>query len=255
MWYDARLHIHEGYRAGMSYFEMVASLLQIHNETLNIWSHLLPLFYTSYYILMLWFDQIPELKDNKYLMTIACLAELICFFLSSMYHLFKDKGAKECHFLLKMDLLGILVMIFGLSLTCVYIGFSLHPDVRVKVMLLLIIWGLLNAVLGITPCYAEDRCEKFRILVNIATICLCFSMAMGWYFYLSTPEEISLFFGPLMMSYVWLGIGAGFYFSHFPECLFTEERVGPKVSRWVQLFTPSHLWWHVFTAMNAYTLF
>lgn len=97
----------------------------------------------------------------------------------------------------------------------------------------MVIWGSINAALGMTPCYAEDRCEKFRLALQLLTVALCYSLALGWYFYLSSEEEVALFFGPLMLSYLWLGIGFAFYYTHFPECYFTTEKFGPAVSKWV----------------------
>ena len=58
-----------------------------------------------------------------------------------------------------------------------------------------------------------------------------------------------------MMSYVYLGLGFFFYASHFPECFFTKERVGSSVSKFVQLYLPSHMFWHIFTAANGYALY
>ena len=51
-----------------------------------------------------------------------------------------------------------------------------------------------------------------------------------------SKEEIELFFAPLMLSYVMLLLGFIFYSSHFPECFFTEEKFGPKIAYFVQIY-------------------
>ena len=231
--YDIRPFIFEGYRANMTYSELANSLFTIHNETMNVWTHFLPFVYFSYYIVLLSLGKIPQMAGHETLMTVACLGELACFGASSVYHLFKDKDERHCHALLKVDLVGILLMIFVLSLTCVWVGFSLHPEVRQKVVTLLLLWACASGGLAMTPCYAAERCERVRIAHNVVTILLCYGLALFWYFYLSSAEEVALLFGPLMLSYVWLGIGFAFYASKFPECYFTPERFGRETSKMV----------------------
>jgi len=158
---------------------------------------------------------------------------ITCFGASTVYHTFKDMSQQHCEKLLAIDYCGIVIMIFGLALTSVWIGFSLHEKVRMTVIIILFSWAVLNGVLSATPCYAEQRCDKVRVLLNIVTILLCYGLAIGWYFFLATPEEVSLFFGPLMMSYVWLALGFAFYHFRFPECYFTTEKVGHEKSSFV----------------------
>lgn len=114
----------------MSYAELLWSMLGMHNETMNIWTHFLPFAYTGTYMVLIAAGRVPEVAGHEGLMMCACLAEFFCFACSSVYHLFKDKDERHCQTLLQLDLVGILVMIFGLALTCVWVGFSLHPAVR-----------------------------------------------------------------------------------------------------------------------------
>ena len=48
LWYDIRPGIFYGYRAHMDYISSLKSFLMVHNETVNIWSHLLCFLFWAY---------------------------------------------------------------------------------------------------------------------------------------------------------------------------------------------------------------
>ena len=61
------------------------------------------------------------------------------------------------------------------------------------------------------------------------------------------------------MSFVYLGIGFFFYHYKFPEkCIKKakkEKMVNKAERKCVELFCPSHFWWHMFVVLNGYTLY
>jgi predicted membrane channel-forming protein YqfA (hemolysin III family) len=114
-------------------------------------------------------------------------------------------------------------MIFVFAFVAVWLAFSPHPYERFYIFAILAAIFFTNLILSLTPCYTDDKYEPFRIAFNIFIVFSLFSLALTWYFYFGTKEEIELFFAPLMLSYVMLLLGFIFYSSHFPECFFTEE--------------------------------
>ena len=72
-------------------------------------------------------------------------------------------------------------------------------------------------------------------------------LAISWCFLVSS-DEIHKFALKLGSSFVYLGIGFYFYNSKFPERSYQK-------SRFVQLWIPSHFWWHIFVFFDSYTLF
>lgn len=76
---------------------------------------------------------------------------------------------------------------------------------------------------------------------------MCLGLAMIGRFYLATQIEVNEFYSELILSFVWLGVGFVFYASKWPESRYS--------SSWVQLYFPSHFWWHCFVFLNGYTLF
>jgi len=76
-------------------------------------------------------------------------------------------------------------------------------------------------------------------------------LALSWYVHFASPEEVKLYTFNLFMSFVYLGIGFGFWATHFPEKLFKK---GPN-AKIVHLAFQSHIWWHLFVTLSGYTLF
>ena len=76
-------------------------------------------------------------------------------------------------------------------------------------------------------------------------VCLCLAFAGRFIF--ATDLEVEQFYGQLELSFLYLGIGFLFYMTKFPESRFPSE--------FVQLYLNSHMWWHIFTFANGYTLY
>jgi predicted membrane channel-forming protein YqfA (hemolysin III family) len=104
-----------------------------------------------------------------------------------------------------------------------------------------------------------EKYATFRLLFYIMTLTICLGLAVTARFYFATPIEIQEFYSDLIMSFVYLGIGFWFYQSKFPEkCMkkAKKEKLVKKAERkCVELFCPSHFWWHLFVVLNGYTLY
>lgn len=139
---------------------------------------------------------------------------------SSIYHTFLPLSHSHYYFLLKVDLIGIGVMIFGLTLAAVYIGF--HNWVWERNTILIVMASLMIGNLGIqmTPCYAEERFDTARIIFYVCTLMICLTLAIAGRFVYATDLEVAEFYGMLERSFLYLGIGFFFYLKKFPESMF-----------------------------------
>lgn len=64
--------------------------------------------------------------------------------------------SNDCHnLLLKIDLMGIGVMLFGLTLIAVFLGFHNWPIERLYTMTLIASMFVINLGIQMTPCYVE----------------------------------------------------------------------------------------------------
>lgn len=153
------------------------------------------------------------------------------------------------YFLLKIDLVGIGVMIFGLTLAAVYIGFHNWPTERDVICVVMGILMVGNMLIQMTPCYAMEKYECHRVTFYCLTLVICLLLAISGRFVYATAEEVEQFYGMLWRSFAYLAIGFAFYLTKFPE-----NRFGKK-SKVVQIWFNSHMWWHIFTFANGYTLY
>ncbi|XP_059086735.1 progestin and adipoQ receptor family member 4-like [Tigriopus californicus] len=107
------------YRPITDWWGCLASLLYIHNETVNILTHALPPFIIFYYLpTMLPWDQLDTIPILPYLHVISCLSPWIG---STLYHLFMshNSGLTTYKQLLAMDMFGIWVAQNCGTLPCV----------------------------------------------------------------------------------------------------------------------------------------
>lgn len=146
-------------------------------------------------------------------------------FASASYHLFMPLSDWHYHLLLKFDLIGIGLMIFGLTLSAVYLGFHNYKSERDTILTAMSCLMAGNLCIQMTPCYTMEAYSSCRLAFYVLTLIICFLIAIGARFYIATPEEIDSFYGELIMSFVYLGVGFLFYETKFPEkCLHRARR-------------------------------
>lgn len=99
----------------------------IHNETMNIWTHLLSALYFIYHLVLILcgYKMYSSLKfkSSYALLAIGNCSSVCCLVFSSIYHSFNVISPDIYKFLLKLDLFGICIMIFTLSITITFSGF------------------------------------------------------------------------------------------------------------------------------------
>ena len=177
-----------------------------------------------------------ENSEYKFILVVALIACMFCFTTSWLYHLFRDVSENHSKKYLKMDLIGIVIMIFALSFTGIWLGFTRYSYERAFIVgTLLMLFGL-NFIFSLTPCYNTDKYEKLRVGLYVLIVALCFALSFLWYFGFAEKDEIDLFFKPLMLSFVYLGLGFLFYKTRFPESVITENKFGPRVAYITQIY-------------------
>lgn len=118
-------HIDYGYRQAATFEEAFMSLFEIHNESMNIWSHLIGFFCVVcggiYYTIDMFVTSNPAVLEvfafESYL---VCAA--VCLFFSSIYHWFGCLSESHHDNLLKFDLTGVALLVAGSFLPGAYYG-------------------------------------------------------------------------------------------------------------------------------------
>jgi len=239
-----------GYRNRLSFLDCLRSLFLLHNETINIWSHLLGFaFFAGLFVhdLVLIIPAVTE--DGKTIITktdfLVLLILLICYqatmVLSSLYHTF------ECHASVKvaetcfsLDILGITVGLMATYLSGLYYSFYCEPHWRD--FYLLTVGGIFVLATSIqfipakTLFESEEKQARFRIRLFVIWAVYGVVPTIHWVWLQDGSPIVQYMIPRIVVMYIIVGAAFFFYVTKMPE------RLMPGL---VDTFGHSHQWWHV----------
>lgn len=128
LWYRDNPHIHTGYRPeSQSTHSCLLSLLYLHNETLNIYTHLIPaliFLLAQAFLLHQLHQRFPLATPLDYIVfSFFLLSATVALGLSSLYHTLMNHSKAISHLWLRLDYVGILVLILGFFVSGIRMGF------------------------------------------------------------------------------------------------------------------------------------
>jgi adiponectin receptor len=128
-----RPFIYHGYRPNLSVNEALRSVLSMHNETMNIWSHLIAFFCVLGAAIVIFYEYETSPIDGvgHMWMGVYLFSAGFCLLCSSLYHWFSCVSTHAFYSLLKVDLCGISILITGSYYPAVYYGeLCIYPNQR-----------------------------------------------------------------------------------------------------------------------------
>jgi adiponectin receptor len=134
-WYQDNKHILQGYRPeSLSMSACFMSWTYLHNETFNIYSHLIPaiiFMFAQVFILCLLPQTFPDAKPLDYV-AFSCflLSACITLSISFLYHTLMNHSMGVSYFLLRLDYVGILALTLGDFVSGIRVGFYCHPSLQ-----------------------------------------------------------------------------------------------------------------------------
>lgn len=132
-WQRDNHYIHSGYRrASYSYKRSFASIFHFHNETVNIWTHLIPAIVALpggillYQILKPRYDRATAAD----ILAISCffLGAALCLGMSAVYHTLSNHSPAVARMWNQLDYAGIATLITGSFIPIIYYGFWCEPS-------------------------------------------------------------------------------------------------------------------------------
>lgn len=172
-WQKDNHYIHSGYvRATNSIRASLASLLYLHNETGNIYSHLIPsllyLFVTlatlDYFIPV--FDS-TSWKDHAFIITF-CIGCISCLGLSSTFHCLKSHSSTVMAFGNKLDYLGIVILIETSMIPMIYYGLYGFTHLQQLFWSLTSTFGIICATVSLKDKFRTPDWRSFRASMFVA---------------------------------------------------------------------------------------
>ena len=238
-------YVETGYRAHLTTSQAIASMVHVHNESGNVWSHGGAFWMFVFLYVTGWATfGFSDLEEGG-LWTLQAASALVCFFFSVCYHTFQSHG--ECSLSsykawLGYDLYGIVFAYVGSSVRRVWYGLHCYPTLRNACLAFTLTASaavVVTAATGLLLRSPKTRVAIFGCLMfaaNLSTICAL---------YLRAGTDTAR-----MLHIVAIGLqiaGGIINASRFPE-----KWLSSSVRRSVTDYVNSHTIMHVVTATSVW---
>lgn len=240
-WMQDNVYITGGYRPQTnSYVECLKTLFYLHNESVNIYSHLLAYILFVYFgIHFLWtqpFQATLTVFDYTYFFLFIAGA-LMCLGFSASFHCFACHSEKVAASWNRCDYAGITCLIVGSFFPVIYYGFHCHHLFQVIYLAIIVVMGSATAAVTLmkhfrTPAYRWVRASLFMGLGLFGVVPTIHGI---WLYGLDNAHKTISLCHMILMACTYIG-GALIYGCRFPE------RVKPGMFNY---FGASHQIFHV----------
>ncbi|CAO2648151.1 Nn.00g090730.m01.CDS01 [Neocucurbitaria sp. VM-36] len=134
-WQQDNHYIHSGYRApSNSFLKSWQSLAYLHNETVNIYTHLLGALLAALSAVLLFRELAPryETATKEDVLVFSCFfaGAVACLGMSATYHTIQNHSHEVAVWGNKLDYLGIVFLIWGSFVPVLYYAFGEEPELR-----------------------------------------------------------------------------------------------------------------------------
>ncbi|RHZ70855.1 hypothetical protein Glove_265g19 [Diversispora epigaea] len=208
-WLQDNYDIFTGYRRPtFSYLKCIKSLFYLHNESVNIWSHLVGAIMFVLFSVITYFYLLthPSIKWWDFIAFYCFLiGALTCLSLSAAFHTFCCHSEKVCANWNRCDYVGIVALIVGSIIPLVYYGFYCHNTLKIIYITLLSLFGIATIFVATdlrfrTPPYRWFRTGLFFALGGSAIIPILHAVIL---------YGVNLSFDVIALK--WMAITGGFY--------------------------------------------
>jgi adiponectin receptor len=178
-WRRDNAFILSGYRPTRpSYTESARSLFYLHNEFVNIWSHLagaIVAIITGTWLYLVIHPRY-ETANPSDVLVFACFfgSAVVCLGMSATYHALTDHSQEIARWGNKLDYTGIVALIVGSYVPTLYYGFFCHP---------ILMTGYLYLVSGLSY---NTQSTRMCCFISLYAAKLCTSNARSNYRYVSS---------------------------------------------------------------------
>ncbi|PMD47894.1 hemolysin-III family protein [Hyaloscypha variabilis F] len=193
----------------------------LHNESVNIYSHLIP---AVVFLLGEWYIQ--QYLTSRYAgvtgadfiaFSIYMLTAVTCLSLSATYHTLMNHSQHVEHLCLRLDMLGVVIFILGDLVLGIYIVFWCEPLPRNIYWSMIGVFGGLTIFMTLHPKYQGSKYRLFRALMFVATGLSGVAPLIHGLIVFGLSQMMKKAFPYTMAKAVCLLSGTAFYATRFPE--------------------------------------
>eukprot|EP00047_Mylnosiga_fluctuans_P005711 m.242244 g.242244 ORF g.242244 m.242244 type:complete len:519 (-) comp13992_c0_seq1:222-1778(-) len=240
-WMRDNEHVLTGYRPELvSFRRCFNSLFYVHNETGNIYSHLIG---ALLFVVLSVYAAGWALCDRPFMDQVTftgfCICGVLCLLCSAVFHCTYCHSREMCGVVSRLDYAGITLLIFGSVASFVYFLLYCHPYMATAYVLATIYFATrcLVAVFSDTT-----KAERVKLFVSFAVVgilpALHYYAVYGPRVLFLTADLTSI----LLLSCPLYLVGSLVYVTKFPECIFPGR---------FDIWLHSHQLWHLFVVAAA----
>lgn len=145
----------------------------MHNESINIYSHLIPavfFFFGEWYIQQYLYSRYPGVTGADFIaFSIFMLTAVTCLSLSATYHTLLNHSQSVEHLCLRLDMLGVVIFILGDLILGIYLVFWCETSTRNFYWSMIGFFGSLTIFTTMHPKFQGSKYRLFRALMFVAT--------------------------------------------------------------------------------------
>uniref|UniRef100_A0AC35U554 Adiponectin receptor protein n=1 Tax=Rhabditophanes sp. KR3021 TaxID=114890 RepID=A0AC35U554_9BILA len=168
-WLKDNEYLRTGHRPPLpSFVECFKSILSIHTETGNIWTHLLGCI--AFFALGLWFISRPndDVKfQEKLIFSFFFLSAILCLGLSFVFHTVSCHSVSVVRIFSKLDYVGISLLIVGSFIPWIYYGFYCRTVPKIVYIAMVVILGIFAVVVSLWDKFSESNYRPVRAVVFV----------------------------------------------------------------------------------------
>lgn len=229
-----------GYRCFFSTKVCLYSLLRIHNETGNVYTHLIAcLIFLAMTVGLYQSDEFTAIEIA--VLSVYYGACIFCFTASTCFHLFNCHSQDACKSLLKCDYSGVIVLTAASYVPPIFFGLSCFPYLRATYLACITLLGIGTSLALFSEGMGDRKYRSVRVALFVSLGLFGILPAVHGT-YLVGLEVAATPFRGLLEFYGLLCIGLLSYFLRFPE------RLSPGT---FDYWFHSHQFWHLFVFLGT----
>ncbi|KAG0155093.1 Hly-III-like protein [Penicillium digitatum] len=224
-WQRDNHHIHTGYRpASSSFLSSFQSLGYVHNETVNIYTHLLPAMMAAPVAYWLYHLLSPRYRDaaDSDILAFSCFfaGAAFCLGMSATYHTISNHSPTVARIGNALDYIGIVGLIVGSFVPSVFYGFYCVPDLQHRYWAMICTIGLGCVIVSASPRFRTPRWRPFRATMFVGMgLSAVFPILHGAFLFGLDRMQQQIGLNWLVFQGFLYILGAGIYAARVPERL------------------------------------
>lgn len=232
-----------GYRFGYTAKMCLRSVFMVHNETGNVWTHLLGFLFFIWLGCFSFLNIVEEDWSHRLIFLVYIIGNLTCMGSSTVYHLMGCHSEHVMHSTVNVDYFGISAIMTASFLPPLYFVFTCWPTLQLLYMSQVLILGGATLVAPFIERFKTNEWYMLRMGLYIVTAISGFVPTIHSIFLFPPSNHITraVHLGIFLM-FLFYGVGTVIYVTKIPERFYPGR---------FDIWFNSHQVWHILVFLAA----